>query len=78
MKIKCLICGDVLKGDQKGTFMTCSCKNIYIDETEYYCRVGFKDKDKIKEIGVENKGVNKNEKKRNRCKRFERERNRKI
>lgn len=48
VKIKCLICGDVLVGDEKGTFMQCSCKNIYVDETEYYCRVGFKDETKYK------------------------------
>ena len=50
MKIKCLICGDVLKGDKKGTFMQCKCGNIYIDETEYYCRIGYKEKEKFKEL----------------------------
>jgi hypothetical protein len=49
-KIKCLICGDVLTGDGRGTFMQCKCKNIYIDETEYYCRVGFKDEENYKVI----------------------------
>lgn len=39
-KIKCLKCGDILKGDGKGTFITCKCKSCYIDETEHYCRVG--------------------------------------
>lgn len=49
-KIKCLICGDVLEGDKKGTFMQCKCENVYIDETEYYCRVGYKEKEKYKVI----------------------------
>ena len=64
-KIKCLICGDVLAGDGKGTFMQCSCENIYIDETEYYCRVGFKEKEKYKVIkDCKRKRVNENEKER--------------
>ena len=40
MKIKCLKCGDILEGDNKGTYFTCSCKSCYIDETPYYVRVG--------------------------------------
>lgn len=70
-KIKCLECGDILKGDGKGTFMQCSCKSIYIDETEYYCRVGFKDKEKFKVIkDFKRKRVNiENEKEGNRKRR---------
>ena len=70
-KIKCLICGDVLIGDGKGTFMQCKCENIYIDETEYYCRVGFKEKDKFKVLkDFKRKRVNlENEKESNRKKR---------
>lgn len=40
MKIKCKKCGDILEGDKKGTFIMCSCKSCYIDETNYYCRIG--------------------------------------
>lgn len=40
MKIKCKLCGDILEGDKKGTFIQCSCKSCYIDETSYYVRVG--------------------------------------
>lgn len=40
MKIKCKKCGDILEGDKKGTFIMCSCKSCYIDETKYYCRIG--------------------------------------
>lgn len=47
-KIRCLKCGDVLVGDKKGTYIQCSCGNVYIDETEYYCRVGFKDENQYK------------------------------
>lgn len=40
MKIMCKKCKDVIEGDGKGTFVQCSCKSCYIDETPYYCRVG--------------------------------------
>ncbi len=40
MKIKCTKCGDVLEGDKKGTWITCTCKAIYIDETKWYYRIG--------------------------------------
>lgn len=39
-KIKCKHCGDIIESDGKGKFVQCSCGKIYIDETEYYCRVG--------------------------------------
>lgn len=39
-KIKCNYCGEILEGDKKGTWKTCKCKKIYIDETKYYCRIG--------------------------------------
>jgi len=38
-KIKCLKCGDIIEGDKKGTYIECKCKNIAIDETEYYYRI---------------------------------------
>lgn len=70
-KIKCLECGDILTGDGRGTFFQCQCGNIYIDETEYYCRVGFKDSTKYKVLkDFKRKRVNlENEKERNRKKR---------
>ena len=40
MKLQCLKCGDIIEGDKKGTFITCSCKEIFIDETEWYFRFG--------------------------------------
>lgn len=43
-KIKCLLCGDVLQGDEKGTFKECKCRTCYIDETEDYCRIGGNEK----------------------------------
>lgn len=39
MKIRCRICGDVIEGDKKGTFINCKCGRIAIDETEYYVKI---------------------------------------
>lgn len=38
-KIKCNNCGDVLTGDKKGTYISCSCGKCAIDETPYYYRI---------------------------------------
>ena len=38
-------CRDVIKGDKKGTFISCSCKKIAIDETKYYTRIIGNDED---------------------------------
>ena len=40
MIIKCNECGDTLIGDNKGTFISCSCGQHYIDQTPYYVRIG--------------------------------------
>lgn len=39
MKIRCKLCGDIIQGDKKGTFITCKCKAVAIDETPYYYRI---------------------------------------
>ena len=39
MKIKCKLCGTIIQGDKKGTFISCECRAIAIDETEYYARI---------------------------------------
>lgn len=39
MKIKCKKCGDIIKGDGKGSYIVCKCKSIAIDETEHYVRI---------------------------------------
>ncbi len=39
MKIKCKKCEDIIEGDKKGTYITCRCKAIAIDETLYYFRI---------------------------------------
>ena len=39
-QIKCLKCNDIIQSDGYGKFVQCSCGSCYIDETQYYCRVG--------------------------------------
>ena len=39
MKIKCTNCGDIIEGDKRGTYITCKCGQIAIDETPYYWRI---------------------------------------
>ena len=54
MKLKCHLCNTVIEGDKKGTYITCKCKAIAIDETEYYVRVIGKEEN-IEEVNDENK-----------------------
>ena len=51
MKIRCKKCGEVIEGDKKGTYITCKCKAIAIDETEYYWRINgnIEDFEEVKE-----------------------------
>lgn len=39
MKLRCTKCNDIIEGDKKGTYITCKCKSIAIDETPYYWRI---------------------------------------
>lgn len=39
-RLKCCNCMSEIEGDRKGTFTSCECGNIYIDETPYYTRIG--------------------------------------
>lgn len=38
MKLQCNKCKDIIEGDNKGTYITCKCGAIAIDETPYYTR----------------------------------------
>ena len=57
MKVKCKLCGDIIEGDKKGTYITCKCGNLAIDETPYYCRINFQKEEDFEEI-EENKEWN--------------------
>ena len=37
---KCLECGDEIYSATEGRYTACSCDKTYIDETEFYCRIG--------------------------------------
>lgn len=39
-KVRCKHCGDVIESNGRGKWVQCSCKKVYVDETEYYCRIG--------------------------------------
>ncbi len=47
MKIKCLICGDVIKSKSVHDFVSCQCDSCYIDGGQNYLHFGGKDFSKI-------------------------------
>lgn len=51
MKIKCKNCNEVIEGDKKGTYISCKCGKVAIDETKHYVRVigNFEDYEEIKD-----------------------------
>lgn len=63
MKIKCKKCGEIIEGDKKGTYITCKCKAVAIDETPYYWRINGdqEDFDVIEEEKVINEEILKSE-----------------
>lgn len=59
MKIKCLICGDIIESKSVHDLVTCKCESCYIDGGNYYAHIGAKDFSKIVKIlddGTEIKG----------------------
>ncbi len=58
MKIKCLICGDIIESKSVHDLVSCKCEACYIDGGSDYSHIGAKDFDKVVEIkddGSENK-----------------------
>ena len=47
MKIKCLICGDIIESKSAHDLVSCKCESCYIDGGQYYLHFGGKDFDKI-------------------------------
>lgn len=47
MKIKCLICNDIIESTHTHALTTCKCENCYIDGGQDYLHFGGKDFDKI-------------------------------
>lgn len=47
MKIKCLICKDIIESKYTHNLVSCRCENCYIDGGKDYCHFGGKDFNKI-------------------------------
>ncbi len=47
MKIKCLLCGDIIESKSVHDLVSCKCESCYIDGGEDYLHFGGKDFDKI-------------------------------
>ena len=47
MKIKCLICGDIIESKTTHSLVICKCNNCYIDGGQDYLHFGGNDYDKI-------------------------------
>ncbi len=59
MKIKCLICRDIIELKSLHDLVYCKCESCYIDGECYYAHIGAKDFSKIVKIledGTEVKG----------------------
>lgn len=58
MKLRCRKCNDVIEGDKKGTYITCKCGAIAVDETEYYWRI-IGNKEDFEEVEEKDESINK-------------------
>lgn len=47
MKIKCLLCGDIIESKSVHNLVSCKCESCHIDGENNYLRFGGKDFDKI-------------------------------
>lgn len=43
MKIKCLMCGDIIESKDLHELVSCKCDACYIDGGSYYSHIGAKD-----------------------------------
>lgn len=50
MKIKCLICRDIIASKSVHDLVSCQCESCYIDGGSYYSHIGAKDFSKISKI----------------------------
>lgn len=50
MKIKCLICGDIIESKNVYDLVSCKCESCYIDGGSYYSHIGAIDFNKVIEI----------------------------
>ena len=47
MKIRCLICGDIIESKSVHDLVSCKCESCYIDGGSYYAHIGAKNFSKI-------------------------------
>lgn len=57
MKIKCLVCGDIIESKSVHDLVWCKCESCYIDGGNYYSHIGAKDFNKVIEIKDDGKEV---------------------
>ena len=57
MKIKCLICGDIIESESVHDLVSCKCESCYIDGGKYYAHIGAKDFDKVLRIKENSKEI---------------------
>ena len=57
MKIKCLICGDIIESKSVHNLVSCKCESCHIDGGDEYLRFGGKDFSKILIIFDDGTGV---------------------
>ena len=50
MKLKCLLCGDIIESKSVHDLVICKCDSCYIDGGSYYAHIGAKDFSKIVKI----------------------------
>ena len=60
MKLRCRLCNTVIEGDKRGTFISCKCGAIAIDETKWYVRV-IGNEENIEETEENNESITKND-----------------
>ena len=53
MKIKCLVCGDIIESKSVHDLVCCKCESCYIDGGNYYSHIGAKDFDKVIEVKLD-------------------------
>ena len=53
MKIKCLVCGDIIESKSVHNLVCCKCESCYIDGGNYYAHIGAKDFDKVVEVKLD-------------------------
>lgn len=50
MKIKCLLCGDIIQSKSVHNLVSCKCESCYIDGGKYYAHIGAKDFSKVVKV----------------------------